>query len=550
MSKKRRKSQKGPDKKTAGDGRVSVLVDDEKDKFMPFQGLDKKKALAHSAHAPQKNTAKKKVIPTPTTKIVERFEEEVTFADIYDSWENGRELRNVRHRTRGKSENVTPSKVVGDQDFGAILEAWEKKGEVTPVRSQKKEPSHLKSKSYQPTKDFGAILSDFNGTTKKTQAPSTPQKETQKKAKTPTNNTPRIVKEEVPSSYRVIASNKSSDKSALKKSTTESPSGTSLMDKLLNPKKFKEDAKKKKEKEKKERAARLAAEKQIRKAKKAQLVEERRKEREEKKRIAALQPVVTEKGEPVAWSEGGKKAIAPETRKPSETEYEEKVVLKPQEKPFKSPEYKPKQSFGEIIEKYHEVQEKEKQNKDKKVDRSFQEILNDYDKVKKVAPPVSSPKKPQDPQKSESQQEKSEEVASDTPDFSDIYKMWSQSSPSEKAQMDEMLEKQREPHNTYVSINHLRAMEPEAEIDLHGDTAEIAGLKAREFLVRNFENGKKKVSIITGKGLHSENGKSVLKDVVVSEIRLSGLVREASHPKEMYGGSGAIWIIYKTKKRK
>lgn len=541
MSKKRRKSQKGPDKKTPGDGRVSVLVDDEKDKFMPFQSLDTQKAIVGSGQKRKKDTVKKKVIQTPSTKIVEDFDNEVTFADIYDSWENGRELRNVRHRTRGKSENLTPSKVVGNQDFGAILDAWEKKGEVTPSRPQKKEPSHLKSKSYRPTKDFGAILSDFNGTTRKPQTSTAPQKESVKKEKQQKTKTSRIVTDEVPSSYRIIASNKGNKTSSLKKNVTESASGVSLMDKLLNPKKFKEDAKKKKEKEKKERDARLALEKQKKKEKRAQLIEERQKEREEKKRLAALEPVVTEKGEPVAWSQGGEKAIAPEMRGTSEIQAK-KETFKPQTKPLKSPEYKPTQSFGEIIEKYEEVQEKKQTNNKKKVDRSFQEILNDYEKVKKTAQPVASS------QKSELLEEKKQEVALDIPDFSDIYKMWSQSSPAEKAQMDELFEKKRGSQNSHVSINHLRAMEPEAEIDLHGDTAEIAGLKAREFLVRNFENGKKKVSIITGKGLHSENGKSVLKDVVVLEIRLSGLVREASHPKEMYGGSGAIWIIYKTKK--
>jgi DNA-nicking Smr family endonuclease len=89
-------------------------------------------------------------------------------------------------------------------------------------------------------------------------------------------------------------------------------------------------------------------------------------------------------------------------------------------------------------------------------------------------------------------------------------------------------------------------MKPQDEIDLHGLTSDIAALKVSEFLVNSRNKGLKKVSIITGKGLHSENGKCVLREVALEEIRFSNIVREAYHPKAIDGGSGVIWVIFKS----
>ncbi len=89
-------------------------------------------------------------------------------------------------------------------------------------------------------------------------------------------------------------------------------------------------------------------------------------------------------------------------------------------------------------------------------------------------------------------------------------------------------------------------MSPQAELDLHGLISDVAMLKTREFLEQSRGKGLKKVSIITGKGIHSKDGKGVLQDVVLSEIRLSGIVREAYNPKAIDGGSGAIWVIFKS----
>lgn len=129
-------------------------------------------------------------------------------------------------------------------------------------------------------------------------------------------------------------------------------------------------------------------------------------------------------------------------------------------------------------------------------------------------------------------------------DFSNIYGSWETNHDDSK--YIEEKKKSEKKENKGISISYLRSMSPEAEIDLHGVTSDIAALKVSEFLDKSRKNGLKKVSIITGKGLHSESGKSKIKDVVLDEIKYSNIVREAYHPKAVHGGSGVIWVIFKS----
>ncbi|MGD6729765.1 MAG: Smr/MutS family protein [Pleomorphochaeta sp.] len=129
-------------------------------------------------------------------------------------------------------------------------------------------------------------------------------------------------------------------------------------------------------------------------------------------------------------------------------------------------------------------------------------------------------------------------------DFSDIYGAWESKHSEEEMIEAKKLKEKKESKG--ISISYLRSMKPQDEIDLHGLTSDIAALKVSEFLVNSRNKGLKKVSIITGKGLHSENGKCVLREVALEEIRFSNIVREAYHPKAIDGGSGVIWVIFKS----
>ena len=88
-------------------------------------------------------------------------------------------------------------------------------------------------------------------------------------------------------------------------------------------------------------------------------------------------------------------------------------------------------------------------------------------------------------------------------------------------------------------------MQPQVTLDLHGYKADEAAQAARKFLQDSFQHHLLKICLIPGKGIHSEDGNGVLKEVVLSEVRLSGVVREAYSPKACFGGSGVIWVILK-----
>ncbi len=107
-------------------------------------------------------------------------------------------------------------------------------------------------------------------------------------------------------------------------------------------------------------------------------------------------------------------------------------------------------------------------------------------------------------------------------------------------------QKSEENQDERVKINEVRLMTPEARLDLHGFTSSEAYIEAASFLKEQYYLGKKKVEIVTGKGLHSPDGRAVVKDSVMDAIRDADFIRESYSPRERYGGSGTIHIIFKT----
>ncbi|MBN2051066.1 MAG: Smr/MutS family protein [Spirochaetales bacterium] len=85
-------------------------------------------------------------------------------------------------------------------------------------------------------------------------------------------------------------------------------------------------------------------------------------------------------------------------------------------------------------------------------------------------------------------------------------------------------------------------MKHQAELDLHGYTAENAVKEVEVFLEKAFRDGLLKVLIIYGKGYHSE-GKAVLSGVVRKCLEASPLAGKLLVPPAKYGGSGALWVM-------
>lgn len=99
-----------------------------------------------------------------------------------------------------------------------------------------------------------------------------------------------------------------------------------------------------------------------------------------------------------------------------------------------------------------------------------------------------------------------------------------------------------------VHINEIRLMRVEGRLDLHGCTGLEASIATKDFLTEQYYLGKKKVEIVTGKGLHSKDGIPVVKDSVTNAIKSLDFIREFYSPRECYGGSGTIHIIFKQNK--
>ena len=95
--------------------------------------------------------------------------------------------------------------------------------------------------------------------------------------------------------------------------------------------------------------------------------------------------------------------------------------------------------------------------------------------------------------------------------------------------------------------------------DLHGYSLDEANIKISEFIKDSFEKGSKKLIIVTGKGIHSQNEKDpyisknlgILKYSVPEYIKnsneLMNLISEIKEADKEDGGSGAFYLYLKKK---
>ncbi len=85
---------------------------------------------------------------------------------------------------------------------------------------------------------------------------------------------------------------------------------------------------------------------------------------------------------------------------------------------------------------------------------------------------------------------------------------------------------------------------PQRELDLHGYTGAEAMLELSNFLIRSLEQRVRTVRVITGKGMHSKNFKSVLPEKTeqkLAEFRRSGKV--LAFKREKNRGSYLVYLI-------
>lgn len=82
------------------------------------------------------------------------------------------------------------------------------------------------------------------------------------------------------------------------------------------------------------------------------------------------------------------------------------------------------------------------------------------------------------------------------------------------------------------------------ELDMHGKTRHEALVLLRRTLVREKGRGRR-LLVVTGKGIHSEDGQPVIRDAIVAWLETVGTryVREFRFAPPERGGDGAIEIV-------
>jgi DNA-nicking Smr family endonuclease len=134
----------------------------------------------------------------------------------------------------------------------------------------------------------------------------------------------------------------------------------------------------------------------------------------------------------------------------------------------------------------------------------------------------------------------------DAEDFGKLLEQWEESKPdaiSQALEGRELHPVKQQP----IPKSKLKRLKPQRTLDLHGMTAEQASEAVSQFLRESAKQGIQKVLIIHGKGYHSLQGKPVLKSVVYRILDASPLAGERGIPDRSLGGSGAVWVLIKSK---
>ena len=113
--------------------------------------------------------------------------------------------------------------------------------------------------------------------------------------------------------------------------------------------------------------------------------------------------------------------------------------------------------------------------------------------------------------------------------------------------------------NKDINYNNRVNSQKNLSIDLHGYSLSEANEKIKKVIINSYNSNVKKILVVTGKGLHSQNEKdpyvskelSILKysvpNFIEKNMELKNLITEMKEASLEDGGSGAFYIYLKKK---
>ena len=487
-------------------------------------------------------------------EIVHGYNPSLSFADILSSYEK-----------TGNPYTMPKKSAESSKNFGDILDEWENGTNKKPKTKEIKRASGLSS--YKATRSFASILNEYEGLyrekeeEKKKRPKGADKAECDNMIRTSTlflgdkeEDVPQNVSWSVkggsnPQFKREEPAEKKEEKT-YKRSSREYTPSTSFADILSDY----ENSKRKKRQEEETPPT--------------ETVTTKEEEAPVKETSFFIEDDETEVPSNVSWSVlGGKNEnFVREIKKEEKTEEK-----KPQIKERKKNEYKPSVSFSDILSSYDK---KKAESREKVIEEKEEQITGES------APDSSSPffiesKEDEVPsnvswsiiggvnknytrpveeenveQKEEKKEIKSAQKYTPTTSFSSILSTYEKKTDKREKTFSEIMEEKGDSKKkkSTISINELRRMAVQATLDLHGETQSDGEVMITSFISECVEHGLRKISIITGKGLHSENGTAVLKELALSLLDSSEFVQEVSPAPLSKGGSGALWVILKERK--
>lgn len=432
-------------------------------------------------------------------EIVHGYNPSLSFADILSSYEK-----------TGNPYSMPKKKTSPSQSFGDILEEWENGGRKDKNKNRKPAEREERASGYKPTRSFASILNDYEAGFRKKET-----REVKGKAKG-----------EIDEALRSASSLDEEVEKAVKVTVSPSSMGNKKPENKTG----------------------------------------------EKKRQAETEDVFTQENaffitddevtvpDDVSWSIlGGKNSNYVRKEDENEEKKEDAEVKK-----RTSPSYTPSRSFADILysfdkEKSKNVKMAEKVNEAPPVDDTPESLSDPFfiESEDEVPSAVSwsiigganksfqrkEVEKPAE-KKDEGKEKKTSPSYTPSHSFSSILDSYEKKKTGEKTFSEILREKgDNGKKKTAPTINELRRMDVQAILDLHGETQRESRDMISSFLSDSVRNGLRKVSIITGKGLHSEDGNSVLRNLTLEVLSSSPLVQEVSQAPLSKGGSGAVWII-------